>query len=263
MEELFKSVNYESDTDYIVSAYIREYDISQANINVLRNANIVSNEEFAFLSSLPKHDREVNIGRKMTHNKTLYEIIRAGIEEARGELFKANRISDSDVLIIANDAVFTVNKPLKHTITSKGLEFRLKNTYNSYYRIRGHNDMSFLYWLDGISGNEIMTVRGMRQSNLVKHERHFSEFLKTVFCSIQTDRITDTLVTVREFYNAYVSRLLDIGYYRSFDSDSAFLFSGTNYMSDHEPDTEYMGDLDISINAHMIREIYRLVVMIA
>jgi hypothetical protein len=117
--------------------------------------------------------------------------------------------------------------------------------------------------LDEINSTENLVVRGINDEALIPHEPYFSDFLKTLFHSISTERVEMSLELIRSFHDMYVRLEFPIGYYRSFDPYSHFSFVNSNYSCVYEPNEEYKEILDIRVNLHIIRELYRIVSMIA
>ena len=70
---LWKSVNYKTPIKYFVNTYIREYDLSKANINALLYTGRITQEEHATYLSMDKQEREVKIGLWIKKDKSVYK----------------------------------------------------------------------------------------------------------------------------------------------------------------------------------------------
>ena len=46
MNNLYQQTNYMADVDYLISTYIREYDISKANINILYKYGVINKQQY-------------------------------------------------------------------------------------------------------------------------------------------------------------------------------------------------------------------------
>ena len=78
-KHLWERSFYNSNIPYLISVPIREYDISKANISVLRDANVINEEQYQYFYNAPKYIREVAIGKMQGSNPELSKIKNAGI----------------------------------------------------------------------------------------------------------------------------------------------------------------------------------------
>ncbi len=256
MNNLLKTPNYSMNVDYIISGYIREYDISKANINILYKYGVLSKEKYEYYLTADRMVRQIDIGL-MQRDSNISTILKNGIMEAKRMFFEANNIDESDVLTIHNDAIFLINKI--PTITKfDNIEFINKNIYTSYYKLGG---LEIYYFYDPINSIENIDIKGINDDKLKIHENYFLEFLKVVFSSAQTEGIKDTLDVIITFYQQYINKELEIGYYRNFDSESVFYLNTgiSNYSVFRaytlEEHNKY--DLDISCNLQLIIQLYK------
>ena len=125
MSDLYTKINYVTDRDVILGGNIIEYDISKANINILRAFNMMDPDTYyklLYSDQFDKMIREAYVGnmikkemklsedeaidsRKMTNSPT-YNTIKNGIAEAKKRLFLTNNLQDHEIIRIANDAVY-------------------------------------------------------------------------------------------------------------------------------------------------------------
>ncbi len=94
-QQLWERINYLTDKPFILSSNIYEYDITKANINVLRSMDMISEYEYNNYLLMDKMSREVSIGEKIKQEREqskilnkeesseTYRIIRDGIKEAK------------------------------------------------------------------------------------------------------------------------------------------------------------------------------------
>ena len=86
-------------------------------------------------------------------------------------------------------------------------------------------------------------------------------FLCEIFESLSTEPLEITSNKILDFYKAYISKALPIGYYREFNADSKFLFRVTpvqNFKFDNISDKEFPY-IDISFNLNVIRDLYSII----
>src|SRR5574344_1702144 len=211
---LYENINYDSGIDYLISSYIREYDISKANINILYKYGVISYDEYIAYFNMDKYSREVSIGN-LQKNPEITKILQNGIIEAKKLFFDANNIEDGDVLAIKNDAVLLINK-IAHNTKFDNIEFINKELFTSYIKI--NNNTKLFYTYDNIRKIELFGVKGINKNNLSLHKDFFVDFLKEFFYCCENSTINETIDLVINFYNLYLNLKLDIGYYREFNS---------------------------------------------
>lgn len=111
---------------------IKEYDISSANISILAEAGVISEDMFDMLSSTYKIARNKTIGKLMISHPEIKDTIYNGIKKYMLAFIKSNNIKRSDVLEIATDAIFMINPPEQAEIMfDDHIIFKDKGTYFS------------------------------------------------------------------------------------------------------------------------------------
>lgn len=229
MDLLYNKTNYKAPVNHVINEYIREYDISKANISILRDRNILSENDYQYFLRCGRAERQIKIGMMIKNDPTIYDVIKSGIIEAKRKLFTENNILDSEVLQIRNDAVFLLNR--EPTRIDFGLvKFSLRNVYTSFYKI---TNLEFFYFLDQVSGIENLSVTGINNDQYInsvypQHKDYFIDFLLTIFETAQNSGISDVIDILTAFYDSYINRDLDIGFYREFNSRSYFKIANFN-----------------------------------
>lgn len=256
MNNLLKSVNYSMGINYIISGFIREYDISKANINILYKYGVLSKEKYEYYLTVDRMTRQIDMGILQREHE-IANILKNGIKEAKRVFFEVNNIEESDVLTIHNDAIFLINK-IPSVTKFDNIEFVNKNIYTSYYKL---GKLEIYYFYDPINNIENIDVKGINDNKLKIHEDYFLEFLKVVFSSAQTEGIKDTLDIIITFYKQYINMELDIGYYRNFDSESTYHLksdiSKYSIFKAYTLEEHNKYDLDISCNLQLIIQLYK------
>ena len=266
MDNLYEKKNYLNPIPYLFSD-IREYDISKANINILFAKGIIDEDKYKYLYNLPRMDRQYTIGN-MCKNKDIQDALDSGLIEFKKLFFETNDIGYQDVLSIKNDAIFLINKVPRFT-SFGNVQFLEKNHYISYMKVF---DTELYYSLNRVTGEEKIDVKGISDEKLEKyHLNYMLDFLCYIFNTIQTDGIDKAINDLHYFYNNYVSRKLDIGYYREFNAMSLFRISinitnrlvsvnpqlqkdiGLEYVNDND---EYRKYINISYNMNYLRTIW-------
>lgn len=222
MDELYTKNKYMNPLyNYLISRFIREYDMKKSNISILFDKNIIDYETYIKLYNAPRDFRQVYIGKMILANPEIQKILTEGVTEYKEKLFKANNIQDHEVLSIKNDAIFIIDRPLQ--ITNFGnIEFVNKNIYTSFYLVGKKNAKELYYFYDGVNNIEKLDVKGINDSLLFLHEDYMIEFLKTLFCTAETETLSDCIELLTAFQNSYKRLELDVEYYRRFDADCMY-----------------------------------------
>lgn len=255
---LYNNINYNSGIVYIVSSYIREYDIAKANINVLYKYKAIDLDTYNKCLNMDKYDREVFIGLLQQSNPNITEILKAGIIQAKKEFFEANDIQDNEVLSIKNDAVFLINK-IPMYIKFDNIEFVNKDVFTSYYRIF---DKEFYYNFNPLENKEKLVIKGMKKVTQELHQNYLIDFFKAVFYSAQNDSIENTLNIIISFNEKYINLELPIEFYRNFDALSMYslkpimMYEQTPLVNNlAEKDKIYINTI---CNLNIIRELHKI-----
>ena len=262
--DLYKKINYSSRIDCIISEYIREYDLSKANINMLLKYKVIDKKTYDQLYNGPKLAREIAVGKMIEVDRRVGEVIKKGIIEAKRLFFIANDINDENIVSIRNDAVFLLNKSASITQVDEYSLFNLKNTYTSFYNLDYYE---LFYSLDTFSQLESIDIKGIKDENFQKiipyHDKYFLDFLMTLFNMAQTSTIKDCINYLTTFYNLYISRKLPIEYYREFTTNSFYSIVEFSPCSVNKYYTEfidpsYKNFVDISFNLDILNKLHRI-----
>ena len=135
VSSIVSKLSYFTPSRYI-SGRIVEYDIKSANITMLKVANVISEETYQYLQSLPKMSREIEIGLLIKSNPAIFKAISSGIEKYKLKFAEANNIDENRIVRVANDAIY-LNTPvdLKYTIFDNIVEFKKKSIYDVAIKI--------------------------------------------------------------------------------------------------------------------------------
>lgn len=237
---------------------ISEYDISKANINILRSYNVLDETNYYKLLDLPKMDREKEIGMKIRLNWTIQETIDKGIAASKLQFLKQNNIPLESILRIANDAFYLIGDiPVPHNIVipeggTTPITFAHKKTYRYYLKLN-----SLLVFIDNSGRMWDIDVIGIGNDNIPLHEA-FMTFICNLIDQYAYGGKETAIRFFNEYHQNYVSRKLPVENYREFNSFSAFRYDmkGTQYLSITPMSDESLCYLDISHNLNILRTIY-------
>ena len=257
LKNIISKQNYLTPSRYI-SGRIVEYDIKSANISVLRNSGIITQDDYEYLASLPKILREKEIGLREKADQSIYTSIQKGINEAKYNLVTFNKINPEQIVRIANDAVY-INSIINLDYLKFGdyIEFKPKSEYNVYCCL---NKVIIFCRFDH-GGNIHIDVKGIGD-NASLHQNYMIYTIMSTITLLERAGIIDALDYLSEICEAYVKRELPVGYYREFNSDSLYktLYSTIGMypygLTDVREDQKY--DIDINYNYVILRELWSI-----
>ena len=245
-----------------ISGRIVEYDIKAANISVLRDRNIISEADYIMLSSMPKNIREKEVGLMELRNPTLYDKIKEGIKDAKESFISFNAIDDSQILRVANDAIY-VNSPndMKYTKLGKYIEFKPKSIFNSFLNINGI--VVLVQFMP--DGNIHADVKGLGKNSEI-HKNFMVYSIVSSIVMLERSSIEDAIGYISNLCERYLKRELPIEYYREFNPDSLYKAryvgrGGMIYGMTSAKDQD-RNNIDISYNYNILREVWSILLEI-
>lgn len=261
IDSIISKHNYITPLQYIFSSDIWEYDIKQANINALRATNSISDEQYQYLSNVPKDIREIYIGKLQREDNTLKEKISKGIELAKLEFAHQNNMNINNIIRIANDSIYYCSPYVidNRFININGhiLEFVIKNHFTSFLNLN-----RVLLFLNLNNSEEwVIDIKGINDSLHKYHE----DFLTAVCSIVQAKRNAGTKLALNifnKYYEDYVNRRLSINNYREFNADSCFRIS-TKFATYLYPAVENINIniIDINYNLFLLRNLYSYILI--
>ena len=250
---LYNEKNYTINLGYLFNNYIREYDISKANINVLLAKGVINRELYNKLYEADRMTRQVFIGKMIRDDERVNERLSAGIIEYKQKFFEANGITDNDIISIKNDALFILNKN-PQVLNFDNISFVHKNTYTSFMRI---NELE-IYYGDG-SDYEVIDIKGIKDTDLEMYHEDFLNIIIYYFRYMQKSGPEVTLQYITSIINNYVNLELPINAYRRFRSSNDFTMNSITlaYGIINLPNTiEAKRSIDISYNLSLLRTMH-------
>lgn len=101
---------------YILCGKIQEYDINSANISVFMDAGVISQKEYNYYNTLPKLNRNIQIGLRMRDDRSLIKVRDEQLKKYTNLFVKENGIGEELVIEVASDAVWFYDhfKPIQN-----------------------------------------------------------------------------------------------------------------------------------------------------
>ena len=252
LESILRSKSYVG--PIYTSGRIIEYDIAKCNISMLKKYGAIDDGTFTFLLNLPKFEREKEIGLMILNNNSLYDIISNGTEYAKIRLAELNNINANEIVRVANDALY-INRftDLLYTKIDEYIEFKPKSISSVVLFVS--NSVSVYYNRNNITGEINIDIKGLGDKAEL-HSNYFSSFIATVITLLEYSSLNDTIEFIKNFYNDYINKKLDIGFYREFNSNSMYSIAHSGYYISH---VDSLDIVDIKYNMNIIRNIWSIV----
>ena len=260
MENLWSKVNYASYMQCLIDTQIRVYDITKANISVLREVGILTQEEYVYFFNADKLEREVYIGKLQGNRPEVSKILADGIINAKRIFIESNNIDDNDILEINNDAVYLIgNKPVPIQQVTPFVYFKLAEKYTSFYKVR---DIRYYYYANIIERIEYLNPKGLGKARSL-HEAYMLDFLKVLFYTAQFQGVQEALKLLSSFYEQYTNKTLDIAYYRNLNPTSRYNIKTFDKYASYQTDIitpQNLKLIDTSYNEKILREFNKLLI---
>lgn len=252
---LWDRTNYTQDLSLLKSCNIYEYDISKANINMLYYYGKLTKEQYEVYKIMDNQMRKISIGLMERENRELIKIKADGIRHFKKLFFEEHNLQDSEILTIKNDAIFVMRK--LYDTKFDNVEFTLRNKYTLFCRVFRHQ---FFYSYDPVNQKDFLHIKGMKNEQYELHEKYMIDFIKYLFKTFQTDTIEETLTMLRIFYENYINRRHEPGYYRELDSGTFRLvkLSETLNYSASIVTKDLLPYIVIDANAAFLRELSKI-----
>ena len=240
------------DINFLVSNYIREYDIQKANISILLSEGMISQDEYDYYHNMNSDTRKVALGCLQRDNEDIKKCLNDGFVKYRKLFFEANDIQDEHLLSINKDSICLINKVPKYTLFNKVL-FRPKEVYTSYYK---YNRYGIYYIYDKIKDTEIINVKGM-QKHMSKHDGYMNELFKCIFDCAESASYQEAAYILSSFLDNYMKLNVDVEYYREYNDFSQFRVKESQFsrFSLEFADDKMLPYLDVSYNRVLMETI--------
>ena len=230
---------------FIYNSTITEWDISKANVSLMRYYNLYPLNKVAQLEKLPKSKREIQVGLLCRDNKEFNKALSKSFDDIMEEFLSENNLDkDEDVVSIKKDAAFVINVDIKNSVFGN-VRFVPKNIYRGFVKLGRYEFF--------LREDHTFDVKHWTKAKDVHiHDNGMLDFLKDVFMICEQtqgdkDSIGDYL---HKFAEAYKKRDLEFDYYRPFNDISAYdiAFGDGNIVRLDNIDESYINNIDISYN---------------
>jgi len=231
--------NYLNKNIKYVKTIIREYDMKNAGLSIIKKMKLLDDETIKYLESINKQARNIYVGKLMQNDTDLSINLLSGFKEARQLFFTNNNIEDENILSIKKDAIFTLNK-LATNLKFDGYEFVMKNIYSSYIYL---NKLEFYY----NSKENKLDIKGINKDIISTHQDYFLKDIKLILKNMETPK--NNLSFINNYRNKYLNKSLPIECYREFNKNNLYkLIYDIDNRTVNLESCESFESLDISYN---------------
>lgn len=256
ISDLYDKTYYiNKDIKYIFSNYIREYDISKANINILYCDGLIDDNLYNKLYKASRMERQITIGNLQRQDKRYIESIQNGIKKSKEILFNMNNIQDKDILTIKNDAIFTINKKLDYTKINDFIEFKEKNIFNNYILL---DKIEIYFSIDKINEDILFDIKGLGELAQSLHLNYMTMFILDILYYLSIGQLQLAHDEFKSFFEMYSFKKLDKEYYREYNPDSNFSIINSSYKVSGIEEKDLI-NVNISYNLKILRELYSII----
>lgn len=228
---LTKLITSNKNISCAISTIINEYDIKSAHTTACYF--IYGKDMYDKLMSMPKLDRNIEIGRMMKKDPTLYPKIEQLLLKWMNTFLEVNNIKPQNFIESTRDSIMLVNKKPTTTIFENGMVvFRNKEgEFTSFYRINGK-----IILFDNM--NYEIKIKGLNSdSSIIKDSIFVEKYLKPLLNTIENVHsigIVKCLKQLSIYRDKYInSENLDL--YRDLTQENKFVsdIDGELILSDY------------------------------
>ena len=216
-----KSAWLNPDIEYLFNDEIIEYDIRDAGFSIIQQFGLLSEDKMRGLIKLGKGiERHMAIGKLQREDRDFSKSLSDKFAEVRRVFIQFNKLSDDNIVSVKKDAIYTIGTCSKTKFGK--VEFMPKNTYTSYLRFPGINNLELYYSSRGID------IKGMGDHAVNRHRLYMLQFLRDIISHMENhDPMTKRIL--KDFISDYKYLKLDDEYYVEFNNVSKDMNPAYNY----------------------------------
>ena len=249
MEQLERQNFLNKDILYIKGVSITEWDMHSAVLSIMKQHKLIPENIAEELSTLPKAERNIRIGKLQIGNEQLKSDINKLLKEYIRTFVKTNGIELSNILSIKKDALFVINQFPKVTKFGE-IEFIPKHSYTSYAYL---NKKEFYY---NSLTNEL-DIKGINNESVEKCSGFLAD-IKLILNKSESLPIEDFFKFLKQYRSDYLNFKLPIESYRSF-STGRFKMAGKKEFEFDQLDDTFDNKKMLNISENYIGYILPLI----
>lgn len=224
-----------------VNSEIVEWDIKSANLSLIKEYELLSNDKIEKIEEMDKKERVIYVGKQMRKDKVFSKKLESLFDTVVNDFIEINSLDKGyDIVSIKRDAVYVVNKEIKYSNLGKHITFLPKNNYSAFL---------FLNQYEFYKGNKF-DVKGMSDELLPLHENGMICFINDVFDIASKSNMNKKKIHMylSDYVKAYKNRELQYDHYREFGKETFKYTLFNNIMDIESIDDDLLQNIDISYN---------------
>lgn len=265
------SINYNNESrPFEINSSIVEWDMRRAGIHIIKEFELLPENEIQYYESLSKKDSDVAIGKRQIGDKDFSKKFEQGFTDAMNMFLDQNHLDmDLDVISIKKDACFVINQDIKIPYVGKHIEFVPKNKYHAYVCLKPFlkTGNGYEFYFSRTNGIDVKGLSGNKDTRKKLMELHRDGILNFLECTIDLAEKSgldpkQMNQFLHNFVEMYKRKELDFDYYREFNIESRFRyhFLGNEMMTDRI-DESMLEKIRIDFNyIHIIMPLINLIV---
>ena len=253
---IWQHASFTAPVNFILDARIVEYDIEKANISVLLDSGVISEQQYNMYYAMDKMEREIAIGKLQLKDKKVTDMLKLGITKARKHLCERLNLDYTNVLSIKNDAIFIISSGFDLGLdviqVSPHVRFRRKGVFRSYYKLARKE---FFYDFNPITRQHIIDIKGLGDYAIGLQNDFMIAELCNLFYTALSNSPRVALIELTKFYNSYMNKELPIEFYRRLDSNCRYDLNDISEYARFQADYLIFKDkrnIDVSYNAKLL-----------
>jgi HlyD family secretion protein len=143
------------------------------------------------------------------------DLVTAGIRKRVDAMLQQNDVGADRILSVKRDAVFVTGPAPGRLILQDGTRFKIKGSYTSFASLGGVE-------VYAVPRRGIADLKGIPDERRELHAKFITRMVLDVLGMIERNNLVEAADTLQQFRRDYAARLLPLGFYREFNSTSAY-----------------------------------------
>lgn len=201
-----------------INSEIIEYDIKSANLSIIKEYKLLSQDIIDKIEKMNKNDRVIFVGKIMGKDKNFAKTLEKKFNDIIDEFIELNHLDkELDVISIKRDAVFVINKNISHTKFGEHINFIRKNVYTAYMYLKPYE-----FYIN----NDKIDVKGLNDQLYNLHKNGILDLIREFIELCASTNMNKSLINryLKSLVVDYKNRNLCFDYYREFNQTSKYRY---------------------------------------
>ena len=189
---------------------IREFDMNSAGLSTIRAFKLLSPKVISYLESLPKKERNIVIGKIRGADKEFGKVFLEKVRQVMVDFMTENRIDDTDIISINNDAVTVVmNREVQYNRVIDNVTFKVAGEFDTFAALG-----NISVFVNSITRD--ITIKGISEDARQSTRQYLQEILVRWMSRLGSGQPPmSVLKEILRFREKLWKHELPVGYYRS------------------------------------------------